>query len=83
MQTPSWKCSPGGNGILALMVSPGVRVSFPLGSIPVPHVMTFVTVRTRLFCHMRGEQKLNGFMVKLLATKVDCEKCTTGCANKQ
>jgi hypothetical protein len=35
------------------------------------------------FCHMKVEQKLNGFMLKLLAMKVDCEKCTTGHANKQ
>jgi hypothetical protein len=32
---------------------------------------------------MKVEQKLNGFMLKLLAIKVDCEKCTTGHANKQ
>jgi hypothetical protein len=35
------------------------------------------------FCRMTVEQKSNGFMLKLLAMKVDCEKCTTGHANKQ
>jgi hypothetical protein len=29
------------------------------------------------FCCMRVEQRSNGFMLKLLAMKVDCEKCTT------
>ncbi len=35
------------------------------------------------FRHKSIQQKSNGFMLKLLATKVDCEKCTTGHANKQ
>jgi hypothetical protein len=34
LQKLSWKCPPGGNGILALTVNPRVRVLFPLGSIP-------------------------------------------------
>lgn len=35
------------------------------------------------FRRMRVEQKTNGFLLKMLATKVDCEECKAGRANKQ
>jgi hypothetical protein len=53
-----WKYSRGGNGILALTVSPRrVRVSFPLGSIPV--------AATRKGEHSTAHELLGTLHVKL------------------